>query len=73
MRSAERVELVEKHGKGMLLDTKLLRQMRTRVEIYRFACPEELELDVSRMEPEVAAEVIYQHVVKVTSRKERKS
>lgn len=65
MRSAERVELVEQHGKGMLLDTKLLRQMRSRVEIYRFGCPEELQLDISNMEPGMAAELIHDHIMEV--------
>lgn len=58
MASAERVELVEKHGKGMLLDTKLLGQFRERSEIHRFGTVGELVLDVSELTAEDAAKSI---------------
>ena len=67
MQSAERVELVEKHGKGMLLDTETLRKMRSRVEIHQFGCPEELVLDVTRMTADQAAEAVHQHIRKVAA------
>ncbi len=61
MRSAERVEL-ERSGKGLLLDTSQLGEMRGRVAIYRFRCPEQLELDVSDLNAEEAARVIAEHI-----------
>lgn len=67
MVSAQRVELFEKHGKGMLLDTEMLRDIRSQAKIHRFGVPEELILDVSKMSPEETAKVIYHHVAKVTS------
>jgi hypothetical protein len=36
-------------GKGMLLDTALLKAMRGRGEIFKFDCPEYFELDVTSL------------------------
>jgi hypothetical protein len=62
MRSQERLELVA-GGKGMLLDTDLLYEIRSRGEILRFECPELLVLDVSGLAPEESANKIVQHMV----------
>ncbi|KAL8719367.1 MAG: hypothetical protein Q9225_003624 [Loekoesia sp. 1 TL-2023] len=67
MMSAERVAKVAQ-GKGMLLSTELLRKMRGRGEIYRFGCPEEKVVDVSRMEAGEAAGVIIGYVREVMGR-----
>lgn len=63
MTSEERVDLVEKQGKGMLLDTKILEDMRSRVDVYRFDCEEQLEMDVTTVTPEWAAGFVFDHVV----------
>ena len=72
MLSQERIELV-KEGKGMLFDTSLLRDMRGKGHIARIACPELLELDVSELKPEDAAERIVGHVRALMSEEEETS
>lgn len=64
MQSVERVEMVSK-GKGKLTDPTILRDMRGRGEIFRFECAEQLELDVSDLQPEEAAKRIAKHVEEV--------
>lgn len=66
MMSADRAEKVA-HGKGMLLSTDSLREMRGRGEIYSFGSPEEMVVDVGAMEAEEAAGTIAGHVRKLTS------
>jgi len=61
MRSTEREEKVAA-GKGMLLDTTLLREMRGRAKLCNFQCPEQLEMDISDLRPEEAANKIMKHV-----------
>lgn len=61
MCSPERTELVA-GGKGMLLDTNVLKGFRKKGEIYRFKCAEELELDVTVLTALEAAERILAHV-----------
>lgn len=61
IQSSERVEKVAA-GKGMLLDTTLLRKMRDRGEIYEFQCPGQLKVDISDLRPEEVAEKIARHV-----------
>jgi hypothetical protein len=61
MRSQERLDLVA-GGKGMLLDTTLLHEFRSKSEILRFSCPELLELDVSDMSPKEATARILEHI-----------
>ena len=46
----------------MLLDAKMLREMRRRKDVYRFGCKEELVLDVSGLEAGEAAGRIWAHV-----------
>ena len=67
MRSQERLDAVAA-GKGMLLDTKMLHEIRSRGEILRFECPELLELDVSGLEPEEAAVRIVEHIAALGKR-----
>ena len=67
MGSVERVEVVRKYGKGMLLDTETLRKLRTRVDVFRFGGREELVLDVTRLSAEMAAGEIQKHVLKVAA------
>jgi len=62
MRSQERLDAVAV-GKGMLLDTEMLGEIRSRGEVMRFECPELLELDISGMRPEEAAVRIVEHIV----------
>jgi len=57
MRSAERVELV-RVGKGLLLDTALLKTMRGSQGLFCFERKEELVLDVGGMEAGEAAGVV---------------
>ena len=61
IRSQERLDLVA-GGKGMLLDTTLLHEIRSKEEILRFSCLELLELDVSDASPEEAATRIVGHI-----------
>jgi len=61
VRSQERLDLVN-GGKGMLLDTDLLHEIRSRDEILRFECPELLELKVSALSPEESAAKIVEHI-----------
>ncbi|KAL8839488.1 MAG: hypothetical protein Q9170_001711 [Blastenia crenularia] len=65
MMSAERTQKVAQEGKGMLVDEGLLREMRGRGQIYEFGSPEEVVVDVSRMEVGEAADVIAGHVRRV--------
>lgn len=67
MQSVERIELVERYDKGMLLDTETLRKMRSRVEIHQFGCREELVLDVTSVTADQAAEFIRRHIAKVAA------
>ncbi|KAI4115075.1 MAG: hypothetical protein LQ338_007911, partial [Usnochroma carphineum] len=64
MMSEDKVEKVA-HGKGMLLDTKALEEMRGRGEIYEFGCPEEVVVDVSRLTADEAAKLMAEHVKKI--------
>jgi len=52
-------------GKGLLLDTKVLNGFRKRGEIYRFQVQAELDLDVTELQPGVAAAKILEHVKSV--------
>ncbi|KAL9100104.1 MAG: hypothetical protein Q9163_004479 [Psora crenata] len=77
MRSPDRVQLVTGvgggRGKGMLLDTEILKSYRKRGEIYRFegsAAAAQLELDVTHLSPAQAAAKIIEHVESVTDRSE---
>ena len=65
MRSTERLRSGA-DGKGMLLDTKLLMDMRGHEQIYRFKCAEELLLDVTSLKPKEAAGKILEHLKSVT-------
>ncbi|KAL8929841.1 MAG: hypothetical protein Q9208_000985 [Pyrenodesmia sp. 3 TL-2023] len=64
MMSERRINEVAE-GKGMLLDTELLAEMRGRGEIYRFGCAEAMVVDVSRLTVEEAADMIAMHVKKI--------
>lgn len=66
MMSTERAEKVA-HGKGMLLSTDSLREMRERGEIYSFGSPEEMMVNVGDVEADEAAGLIAEHVRKVVS------
>ena len=61
MRSSERLELVAA-GKGMLLDTAVLRGFRKKGQIFRFQDMQDLVLDVTNILPEEAAKKILEHV-----------
>ena len=65
MRSTERLRLGA-DGKGMLLDTTLLMDIRGHEQIYRFKCAEELLLDVTSLKPKEAAGEILEHLQSVT-------
>ena len=67
MRSQERQDAVAA-GKGMLLDTHVLHEIRSRGEILRLECPELLELDVSGLEPGEAAVRIVEHIAALGER-----
>lgn len=64
MLSSERKEAVGK-GKGMLLDTNVLRGFRKKGVIFRFGGEKELEVDVSGMGAEEAAGVVVRFVKEV--------
>jgi hypothetical protein len=64
MRSQERLQLVA-GGKGMLLDTALLTEMRDGGEIMKYKSPHLLELDVTHLQPETVASIIVAHTMSV--------
>ena len=66
MTHAKRKELVEKYGKEMLMDTVLLRHLKSKVDLYRFNLKEELILDVTGMPAKEIAVIIYRHISGVT-------
>jgi hypothetical protein len=49
-------------GTGMLLDTALLHEYRSKGEILRFESPQLLELDISDLSPEESAARIVEHI-----------
>ena len=64
IRSPDRLALVA-GGKGMLLDTAVLRGFRKKEHIFRFENSNELGLDVTELSPSQAAQEILEHVEKV--------
>ena len=64
MRSSERLELVA-GGKGMLLDTAVLRGFRKKGQIFRFQDSSELEIDITKTSPAQAAQKILAHIEEI--------
>ncbi|KAF8418618.1 hypothetical protein EV426DRAFT_618900 [Tirmania nivea] len=57
----------DSEGHGKLTDTTILLEMKARSALYRFENDaNQLELDVSNLEPLQAAEVILRHIIRVT-------
>lgn len=65
MSSTERLRLAA-DGKGILLDTTLLMDIRGCEHIYSFKCAEELLLDVTSLKSKEAAGKILEHLKSVT-------
>lgn len=60
--------MVNEKKKGKLIDSKILRDMRSRCDVFRFECAEQLEIDISDLQPEEAAQRIAKHVEEVMAR-----
>ena len=63
--SRERIERVERDGRGILVDADLLREMRRDEELYGFGVPEERRVDVSGLDAEEAARRLAEEVRRI--------